>query len=439
MDFIPARDKLNRIVQIVHRARLAYPIDELAHQFLAKPESILVKMTVRKEAEADFALYECRPSGAVFTDRAEAEAFLINEDMLKHFDVEEIEVAAPTGAFAGVMRCTRSGTLLGPPNHHTYTEACDQCRQDKFPHLSRDQFMKQVEMVRDEEVVEQWRKSLSVEKRFRLKPPAEKPEKAQKGKKKKAAAAASETPAAPEEETSSEVPAQAEAELNEAGSAVEGTSPEAPAPETAPESAPAVEASPVETPAGSPDEAAAEAPSEEPAPEAPTPTVDERPTLTLKEAEKLYRDQFLSRQLVETHRCIAAAHWLFNESKSDLAAQVTGIYQKELNQPFSILLALRPALKHMKCHIFKQGERIYVSGVMPHPVSPDQFTDELKAVLLHILEHPSCTREELLEALKPGETLESQAGIHLTTQLHWLVEKGHIIQFHDGKLIAPTK
>jgi len=47
--------------------------------------------------------------------------------------------------------------LLGPPNHHSYVEKLNELHQTRFAHLSLDEYKESIEIVRDEELIEQWR------------------------------------------------------------------------------------------------------------------------------------------------------------------------------------------------------------------------------------------------------------------------------------------
>jgi len=398
VDFLPVRDNLHRIVHIIHRAPQAFPLDELAHKFLSNPDALLLKITPREGV--DFPLWQCGAGGEVFTDRAEAESHLIATHMPKVFVPETVKIAPPKGIFQSVGRCRRTGTLLGPPNHHSYAESVENCRRTHFPDWPRDRFMQQVEMVKEPEVIEQWRDQQSTITVFRERP----------------------------QEIAKLEPTEATPPLAVA------TQPATDAPETT---------------TSTPDNVSGELPAPHQATDLPT-TSDstapqetgdassiESPPLSQKDAEKLYRSKYIPALLSERVKCICPASWLLRDAKTDFAAQVRDTHGRELNNPFSIMLALRPALKHMKCYLFKVSGRTFVSGVAPNPVDPSLCAEELKSILLWVLDHPGGKRRDLLEALHPGKNQETTEAVHLFTQLHWLAEKGHVVQFSDGTLVVP--
>jgi hypothetical protein len=395
VDFLPVRENLHRIVHIIHRAPQAFPLDELAYKFLSNPDALLLKITPREGVEIP--IFQCGAGGEVFVDRAEAEAHLVATHMPKVFVAETVRTTPPKGVFQSVGRCRRTGTLLGPPNHHSYADAVENCRRTHFADWPRDRFMQQVEMVKDAEVIEQWRELQSTITVYRERP--------QEQVRAEPAPAISEPASADLEQPGQEdVPSQE--------TPVENTG------ETVPQT---------ETPTEASSEALA----------SPEPGGNESPALSQKDAEKIYRTKYIPALLSEKMKIICPASWLLRDAKTDFAAQVRDTHGRELNNPFSIMLALRPALKHMKCHLFKVAGRTFVSGVAPNPVDPSLCAAELKSILIWVLDHPGVKRRDLLEALHPGKNQETPEAVHLFTQLHWLAEKGHVIQFSDGTLVAP--
>jgi hypothetical protein len=52
-----------------------------------------------------------------------------------------------------------SGELLGPPNHHAFTEKLVELHRTRFAHLPLAEYRSRVEMVRDPAVIEQWKET----------------------------------------------------------------------------------------------------------------------------------------------------------------------------------------------------------------------------------------------------------------------------------------
>jgi hypothetical protein len=85
------------------------------------------------------------------------EAHVIRAHFEEFFEKQETEVEAPGGQFVCVARCGLSGTLLGPPNHHSYAEKVREVHQALYPNMSIDNYRQRIETVRDEELIEQWK------------------------------------------------------------------------------------------------------------------------------------------------------------------------------------------------------------------------------------------------------------------------------------------
>jgi len=154
--FLPEQKRLASLVRQIHHTRRAYPLIDLANIFIHEAEGYLVKVEVNKDAP-DFKMYQCKRCKAV----ACSEEMIVQHLMSKHlsdvYEKEEIETDPPAGQFVCVARCRKSGVLLGPPNHHSYTDKLNELHQTRFAHLTLEEYKRSVETVRDEELIEQWK------------------------------------------------------------------------------------------------------------------------------------------------------------------------------------------------------------------------------------------------------------------------------------------
>lgn len=122
-----------------------------------------------------------------------------------------------------------------------------------------------------------------------------------------------------------------------------------------------------------------------------------------------------------------------------LRRQIEEAWAKENRFPLSLMLALRPALKRMRLHLFKAGRgETFVTAIVPKAMDAEHAVDELKSMLTLIREHPGWNRAALIEHLQPGLALDSEEAGRLLSPLRWLIEKGHIIEFFNGTLSAPS-
>jgi len=160
--------------------------------------------------------------------------------------------------------------------------------------------------------------------------------------------------------------------------------------------------------------------------------------MTLAEA----RSALLARKdewIREHHRFVLPAQAARATEDPGLLAQVRDAWEREKRFPTTMINALRPALRHMKLHLFKTDERsTFVTAVEPAPIDPSLAVSPLRDALHFLHSHPGAKREDLIAGLAPGAE-EGDPRVHEVLQsLHWLIEKGHVIAFFDGTLTVPV-
>lgn len=115
-------------------------------------------------------------------------------------------------------------------------------------------------------------------------------------------------------------------------------------------------------------------------------------------------------------------------------------WNRESRFPISVVLALRGAFRHRGLQVFKGARNVdYVSAVRPAPLDPQHVVESIREVLVFLQQHPGSDRKKLLEALRPGVAPDSPEASGVLSQVTWLVEKGHIIEFFNGTLSLPPK
>ena len=335
--FIPEKNRLGNVVRQLHSGRRAYPLMDLAALFMARPENYLVKITVQSGRDEDV-LLQCAKCRALFADRAAFQAHAIAEHMQEHFEVEEHEGEEPTGNFVCVGRCSLSGELLGPPNYHGYNERVLELHRTRFPEMSLEEYRRHIEIVRDPEMIERWRKECRVQKVFRLKG---------------------------------------------AGKETRG--------------------------------------------------------MRWSEAEVYFLRHYADKLLREVRRAIVPPAVIMRMPETELKRLVRQAWKRESRTPLTMALALRPAFRHMGLYAFKanRGET-FVTPVRPHPLRTEHVVVHLKEVLGFLREHPGCTRQQLVEGLRPGAAPESSEVAAVLSPLRWLIEKGHVVEFFNGTLALPA-
>lgn len=122
-----------------------------------------------------------------------------------------------------------------------------------------------------------------------------------------------------------------------------------------------------------------------------------------------------------------------------LRRQIEDAWQREHRNPFTMTLALRPAFRHMRLHLFKAGKgETFVTAIVPKPIDARHAVENIRAMLELIHAHPGWNRAQLVEHLKPGIDPDSDEAKEMLAPLRWLVEKGHVIEFFNGTLSAPA-
>lgn len=169
--FVPEQDRLAAMVSDVRTSQHAFPLPELAHLFLTRPEWHLVKFESNKVHGGGYAMafYQVRPSGMLFMDRNDALKSAEDLALEEYFERETVEGEVPSGNFVCVARCRLSGTLLPPPNHHAHNEQVAELHRARFPHLTLDAYRREIETVRDAERIEEWKASFRTRTVYRLK------------------------------------------------------------------------------------------------------------------------------------------------------------------------------------------------------------------------------------------------------------------------------
>ncbi len=170
--FLPEQDKLSAICKKIHSTKLVYPLTDLAKLIFASPGACYIKMELERDKEPViiFQCKECRTAGLDY------------EKMLNHaadahldlfFDVEEIEVEAPSGTFPCIAKCTLGNEIIAPPNHHSYNQSVKDLYDSKYSKMPREEFEQAIVTVKDDEAIEKWKESAKRQTVYRLKAPVD--------------------------------------------------------------------------------------------------------------------------------------------------------------------------------------------------------------------------------------------------------------------------
>ena len=159
IEFQPDERCLASIVKQIRSRYLAYPLFGLARMFLQEPERHWLQLTLEPDAvTAGVQLNQLGEEGPVTIDRQVLEKIAFDE-MRERFYAEQSEVKEPLkGNYTNVARERQSGTLLGPTNYHGYQPALRALYESRFSRrMSFEDYRRNVEIVTDPAVVERWK------------------------------------------------------------------------------------------------------------------------------------------------------------------------------------------------------------------------------------------------------------------------------------------
>ena len=156
---LPETKALGTIIRKLQQGVQAYKLKDLAYFFLDNPQSVLLKITPRAAEGAPApAFVQCKACGFASTCEEDVAAHVLTAHLSDYYDAKEIDVEPPKGNFSCVARCGLSGVLLGPPNIHEFNATVREMIRTRYPDMSEEQYRARIEMVRDPESIEEWRK-----------------------------------------------------------------------------------------------------------------------------------------------------------------------------------------------------------------------------------------------------------------------------------------
>jgi len=168
VSFLPKPKGLSFVVHRIHSSRRSFPLTELAGVFLSNPDYCEVKIESRRGDER-VRIYQCKKCRMAALSKEQIAAHILGAHMEEYFAREEVVGETTAGTFVCVARCGLSGTLLGPPNHHSYAEKLQEIHRARYGGMPLEEYRSHIEMVRDPEAVEQWKEESRRQVRYKLK------------------------------------------------------------------------------------------------------------------------------------------------------------------------------------------------------------------------------------------------------------------------------
>lgn len=136
----------------------AYPLFDIAHLILQKPERHTVAFSVKKKPDGTVVqpLFTCALDDTVWLSENDAVRHVLDRHFATFYQPEKTQIDPPKGVYTFVAQCGMSGVILGPPNYHDYQNQLRRLHSERFSRLPFEAFKARVKIVKDEEVVKKW-------------------------------------------------------------------------------------------------------------------------------------------------------------------------------------------------------------------------------------------------------------------------------------------
>ena len=158
LNFAPEEKGLESLARQIKLTGRAYPVFDIAHLILKKPDRYHVTFGVVKKPDGQPAqpLWVCNLDDTLWLSELEA----INHVLRKHFDTfykaERTPIDPPKGTYTFVGQCSLSGAILGPPNYHDYQNKLRKLHAERFSRMPFEMYKSKVKIVKDEATVKKW-------------------------------------------------------------------------------------------------------------------------------------------------------------------------------------------------------------------------------------------------------------------------------------------
>jgi hypothetical protein len=148
-------EHLARQIKVTGRA---YPLFQIAHLVLQKPERYAVRLVVKKKQDGGIIqpLFVCALDDTPWLSDDEAVAHVLKNHFGTFYQAERTPTDPPKGTYTFVAQCGMSGVVLGPPNYHDYQNQLRKLHAERFSKMPFDAFKSRVKIVKDEAIVKKW-------------------------------------------------------------------------------------------------------------------------------------------------------------------------------------------------------------------------------------------------------------------------------------------
>lgn len=158
VSLLPDEKGVEHLARQIRMTGRAYPLFQIAHLVLQKPERYSVRLSVKKKADGAIAqpLFLCALDDSPWLSEDEAVAHVLKNLFTTFYQAERTPTDPPKGTYTFVAQCGMSGVILGPPNYHDYQNQLRKLHAERFSRMPFDAFKSRVKIVKDEAVVKKW-------------------------------------------------------------------------------------------------------------------------------------------------------------------------------------------------------------------------------------------------------------------------------------------
>src|SRR5947207_2890313 len=158
VNLVPEEKGVESLARQIKLTGRAYPIFDIAHLILKRPDRYRATFSVPKKSDNLIAqpLWVCNLDDTLWLSDQDA----VNHVLRKHFDTfyktERTPTDPPKGTYTFVAQCSLSGIVLGPPNYHDYQNKLRKLHAERFSGMPFEVYKAKVKIVKDEAVVKKW-------------------------------------------------------------------------------------------------------------------------------------------------------------------------------------------------------------------------------------------------------------------------------------------
>lgn len=169
-DFYPDDAPFKALTQAIKTSSRTFELFEIAQLILEKPERwVCVARHPDQKEGADAILQAAVPDGLPFLEEQAALNHVFAHHLGDFFEVESYEAEPPKGTFQLIHRCGVTGELLAPPNYHRYQAIIRDHHASRLSRMPFERFQEKLETVRDEESIQAWLEKMKQRERYTLK------------------------------------------------------------------------------------------------------------------------------------------------------------------------------------------------------------------------------------------------------------------------------